>query len=65
MANSNARRRDKECKASKWAWPVFALRIRWFYVFRLLNEEKVLRPAGPGYSEYCLRIPFRLVPFVW
>jgi protein-S-isoprenylcysteine O-methyltransferase Ste14 len=34
-------------------------------VFRLLNEEKVLREELPGYSEYCLRIRFRLVPFVW
>jgi len=36
-----------------------------FYVFRLLNEEKVLRQELPGYPEYCLRTRFRLVPFVW
>jgi len=46
------------------AWPVFALLIP-FYVFRLLNEEKVLRQELPGYSEYCARTHFRLVPFVW
>jgi protein-S-isoprenylcysteine O-methyltransferase Ste14 len=46
------------------AWPAFALLIP-FYVFRLLNEEKVLRQELPGYPEYCLRTRFRLVPFVW
>ena len=46
------------------AWPAFALLIP-FYVIRLLNEEKVLRQELPGYSEYCQRTRFRLVPFVW
>lgn len=49
---------------SYFAWPAFALLIP-FYVFRLLNEEKVLRQQLPGYSEYCLRTGFRLIPFVW
>jgi protein-S-isoprenylcysteine O-methyltransferase Ste14 len=46
------------------AWPFFALLVP-FYVIRLLNEEKVLRAQLPGYSEYCLRTRFRLIPFVW
>lgn len=46
------------------AWPAFALLIP-LYVFRLLNEEKVLRQELSGYSEYCLRTRYRLVPFVW
>ncbi|MFI5097263.1 MAG: methyltransferase family protein [Candidatus Acidiferrales bacterium] len=46
------------------AWPAFALLIP-FYVIRLLNEEKILRQELPGYSEYCQRTRFRLVPFVW
>lgn len=46
------------------AWPAFALLIP-FYVFRLLNEEKVLRQDLPGYTEYCQRTRFRLVPYVW
>jgi protein-S-isoprenylcysteine O-methyltransferase Ste14 len=46
------------------AWPAFALLVP-FYVFRLLNEEKVLRQELPGYAEYCARTPFRLVPGVW
>jgi len=49
---------------SYFAWPAFALLIP-FYVFRLLNEEKVLRVELPGYSEYCDRTRYRLVPFVW
>jgi protein-S-isoprenylcysteine O-methyltransferase Ste14 len=44
--------------------PAFALLIP-FYVFRLLNQEKVLRLNLPGYSDYCLHTRFRLVPFVW
>jgi len=46
------------------AWPAFALLIP-LYVFRLLNEEKVLRQELPGYSGYCLRTRYRLIPFVW
>ncbi len=46
------------------ALPAFALLIP-VLVFRLLNEEKILRQKLPGYSEYCLRTRFRLVPFLW
>lgn len=46
------------------AWPAFVLLIP-VYVFRLLHEETVLRKELPGYSEYCLRTRFRLIPFVW
>ena len=49
---------------SYFALPAFALLIP-MIVLRLLNEEKLLRQDLPGYSEYCLRTPFRLVPFVW
>lgn len=34
-------------------------------VFRLLNEERVLRQELRGYSEYCLQTRFRLIPNVW
>jgi protein-S-isoprenylcysteine O-methyltransferase Ste14 len=46
------------------AWPAFILLIP-FYALRLLNEEEVLRRELPGYSEYCLRTRYRLIPFVW
>jgi protein-S-isoprenylcysteine O-methyltransferase Ste14 len=49
---------------SYFAWPAFALLIP-VYVLRLLNEEKVLLQELPGYSEYCERTRFRLVPYVW
>lgn len=47
-----------------FALPAFGLVIP-ILVFRLLNEEKVLRQELPGYPEYCLRTRFRLVPFLW
>jgi protein-S-isoprenylcysteine O-methyltransferase Ste14 len=44
--------------------PAFAL-LTPIYVFRLLNEEKVLREQLPGYSEYCLHTRYRMIPCVW
>jgi len=49
---------------SYFALPAFVLVIP-LVVLRLLNEEKVLHQELPGYSEYCLRTRFRLVPFFW
>jgi len=46
------------------AIPAFLLLLPFFAV-RLLDEEKVLRAELPGYTEYCQRTRFRLVPFVW
>jgi protein-S-isoprenylcysteine O-methyltransferase Ste14 len=46
------------------ALPAFVLLIP-VIIFRLLNEEKILRNELPGYSEYCQRTPYRLIPFVW
>jgi hypothetical protein len=46
------------------ALPVFILFIP-VVVFRLLNEEKILRRDLPGYSEYCRRTRYRLVSFIW
>ena len=34
-------------------------------VLRLLNEEELLRWQLPGYTEYCRRTPFRLIPLIW
>ena len=44
--------------------PAFVLLIP-LIVLRLLNEETVLRQELPGYAQYCLHTPFRLVPFIW
>lgn len=49
---------------SWWALPGFLLVVV-LIVLRLLNEEKVLRGELPGYSEYCLRTRYRLIPLVW
>jgi len=49
---------------SYWTLPAFVLVVP-VIVLRLLNEEKVLRQELPGYSEYCLRTRFRLIPFLW
>jgi protein-S-isoprenylcysteine O-methyltransferase Ste14 len=45
-------------------WPMFVLIIP-VLVWRLLNEEKMLRRDLPGYAEYCQRTPYRLMPRVW
>jgi protein-S-isoprenylcysteine O-methyltransferase Ste14 len=37
--------------------PIIAKRIR--------NEEKVLEEGLPGYREYCGKVKWRLIPFVW
>jgi protein-S-isoprenylcysteine O-methyltransferase Ste14 len=34
-------------------------------VWRLLDEERILRRDLPGYTEYMCRVRFRLLPFVW
>ena len=49
---------------SYFALPVFALFIP-IIIFRLLNEEEVLRQELPGYAEYCLHTRFRLLPYLW
>ena len=35
------------------------------YVLRILNEEKVLRAELSGYTEYCEKMRWRIVPWVW
>jgi protein-S-isoprenylcysteine O-methyltransferase Ste14 len=44
--------------------PAFAL-LAPIYVLRILNEEKILRAELPGYTEYCQRTRWRIVPLVW
>jgi len=46
------------------AVPLFALLVPVF-VYRLVNEEKVLRRDLAGYADYCSRTRFRLVPGLW
>jgi len=46
------------------ALPVFALVLP-ALMFRLENEEKVLRRDLPGYAEYCEGTRYRLIPHIW
>lgn len=49
---------------SWWAVPVFSLYIP-VLIWRIFNEERVLLRDLPGYREYCMKRPYRLVPYVW
>ena len=50
--------------ASYVALPVFVLMIP-VLVYRLTHEERTLRRDLAGYTEYCARVRFRLVPGLW
>jgi protein-S-isoprenylcysteine O-methyltransferase Ste14 len=32
---------------------------------RILNEEEIMLRDLPHYKDYCKRVPYRLIPFVW
>jgi len=49
---------------SWWAVIPFAI-MPVILVFRIFNEEKVLSEQLPGYTEYCRKVRFRMIPFVW
>lgn len=34
-------------------------------LWRLLDEERVLRRDLPGYTEYTSRVRYRLIPYIW
>ncbi len=49
---------------SYWAMVMFVPLVV-LIVFRILNEEKVLSRDLTGYLEYCKKVRYRLVPYVW
>jgi protein-S-isoprenylcysteine O-methyltransferase Ste14 len=49
---------------SYFAVPPFLLMIP-ILAYRILNEEDVLRKGLPGYTEYCKKVRYRLIPWVW
>jgi protein-S-isoprenylcysteine O-methyltransferase Ste14 len=49
---------------SWWAMIVFIF-IPVVFIFRILNEEDILRKDLPGYQEYCLKVRYRLIPYIW
>jgi protein-S-isoprenylcysteine O-methyltransferase Ste14 len=46
------------------ALPIFAVFVPAF-VYRLIHEERTLRRDLAGYEEYCERVRYRLLPYVW
>lgn len=49
---------------SWWALATFVF-VPVSLIFRILDEEKVLRSNLPGYGEYCEKVRYRLVPYIW
>lgn len=48
-----------------WWGLIMFIPIALAIVWRLLEEEKFLSKHLPGYSEYCQKVRYRLVPFVF
>ena len=47
-------------------WPVvIVVPVVPVLMWRLTDEERVLRRDLPGYAEYVRRVPYRLIPRVW
>ena len=34
-------------------------------IYRIFNEEKFLLKDLPGYKEYCEKVRYRLIPYIW
>ena len=49
---------------SWWGMTVFIF-IPVVFIFRILNEEYILRKDLPGYEEYCKKVRYRLIPYIW
>lgn len=48
-----------------WWGLLMVIPITIVIIWRLLEEEKFLAGNLPGYSEYRIKVPYRLVPRVW
>ena len=47
-------------------WTLFLFLLMGFViVWRLLDEEKFLAKNLSGYKEYCRKVQYRLIPFIW
>ncbi len=49
---------------SWWGLPMI-LPLYGVIIARLLDEEKFLDKNLPGYPEYCAKVKYRLLPYVW
>jgi protein-S-isoprenylcysteine O-methyltransferase Ste14 len=50
---------------SYWALIPFSISTFLALILRIINEEKLLINNFPGYSEYCQKTKYRLIPFIW
>ena len=50
---------------SYWALIPFSISTIFALILRIINEEKLLIANLPGYSEYCQKTKYRIIPFVW
>ncbi|MDO4459691.1 MAG: isoprenylcysteine carboxylmethyltransferase family protein [Clostridia bacterium] len=48
-----------------WVTELIVLPLIAVIVFRILDEEKMLRAELPGYEAYCKKTKFRFIPHVW
>ena len=48
-----------------WYTIVLVVPVLSVLLWRLLDEERILRRDLPGYAEYTGRVKYRLVPHVW
>ena len=49
---------------SWWALAIFVLYVP-MIVVRIIDEERLLTVELDGYTDYCKRVRWRLLPFVW
>ncbi len=48
-----------------WVAIPFSIPVLLVIVARLLDEEKLLKASLRGYEEYCQKVRYHLVPFLW
>ena len=50
---------------SYWALILFSISTAPALILRIINEEKLMITNLPGYSDYCRKTKYRLIPYVW
>ncbi|AMP14014.1 ergosterol biosynthesis ERG4/ERG24 family protein [Collimonas pratensis] len=48
-----------------WLGLLLVLLLMPTLIWRLLDEEKFLRQNLSGYAEYCQKVRYRLLPYIW
>jgi len=48
-----------------WLGMAVAAALVFVLALRLLDEEKYLKASLDGYEEYCRKVRYRLVPYIW